>query len=80
MYVRFELLADNVWSVEDDKTSFLSVLVDISDQLYLKERPISLPIVKLVLKYETIRIEDNWESSTNRNMRFFMSDQNIMFG
>ena len=24
--------------------------------------------------------EDNWENSTNRNMRFFMNDQDIMFG
>ena len=24
--------------------------------------------------------EDNWENSTNRNMRFLMNDQNIMFG
>ena len=35
MDVRVELLADNVWSAEDDRTGFLSIGVDISDQLYL---------------------------------------------
>ena len=35
MNVRVELLADNVWSAEDDRTGFLSIGVDISDQLYL---------------------------------------------
>ena len=29
-----ELLADGVWAAEYDKTGFLSVGVDISDQLY----------------------------------------------
>ena len=29
-----ELLADDVWAAEDDKTGFLSVGVDIFDQLY----------------------------------------------
>ena len=49
------LLADDVWSAEDDKTGFLSVGVDIFDQLYLKEQPISLPMVPMStikLKYE----------------------------
>ena len=36
MDVCVELLADDVWSDEDDKTGFLSVGVDIFDQLYLK--------------------------------------------
>ena len=47
MDVRVELLADDVWSVEDYKTIFLSVGVDSLDQSYLKEQPISLPIVKI---------------------------------
>ena len=29
-----KLIADNVWSAEDDKTGFLSVGVDIFDLLY----------------------------------------------
>ena len=29
-----ELLADDVWAAEDDKTGFLSVGVDIFDWLY----------------------------------------------
>ena len=33
--VHIKLLADGVWSAEDDKTGFLSVGVDIFDQLYL---------------------------------------------
>ena len=44
---RVELLADDVWAAEDDKTGFLSVVVDIFDRLYLKERPISLPMVPI---------------------------------
>ena len=36
MDVRVELLADDIWEVEDDKTGFLSVGVDIFDWIYLK--------------------------------------------
>ena len=32
---RVKLLADYVWTAEDDKRGFLSAGVDISDQLYL---------------------------------------------
>ena len=35
MDVGIELLADDVWAAEDDKTGFLSVGVDIFDRLYL---------------------------------------------
>ena len=45
MDVRVKLLAYNVWAAEDDIIGFLSVGVDISDRLYLKERPISLHMV-----------------------------------
>ena len=45
MDICVKLLSDYAWSAEDDKTGFLSVGVDIFDQLYLKERKISLPIV-----------------------------------
>ena len=47
MDVRVELLADDVWSAEDDKPVFLNVGVDCFHQLYLKERLIFLPIVKI---------------------------------
>ena len=47
MDVRVELLADDACASEDDKTGFLSVGVDIYDWLYLKERPMSLPMVPM---------------------------------
>ena len=47
MDVHVELLADDVWSAENDITGSLSVGVDIFDCLYLKERPISLPMVQI---------------------------------
>ena len=50
MDVRFELLAYDVWSAEYDKTVFLNVVVDSFNQLYLKERPISLPKVQISAK------------------------------
>ena len=81
MDVCVELLADDVWDSEHDKTGFLSVGVDIFNPLYLIERPISLPMVPTSIikrKYENV---DIWKISTNQNMRFFlMNDQNIMFG
>ena len=42
-----ELLADDVWAAEDDKTGFLSVGVDIFDRLYFQEPPIFLPMVPI---------------------------------
>ena len=58
MKVRVKLLADDVWASEEDKTGFLSVEVDIFDQLYLKEQPISLPMVTM----STIKlIYDKWD-------------------
>ena len=47
MKVCVKLLADDLCAAEEDKTGFLSVGVDIFDQLYLKERPISLPMVTM---------------------------------
>ena len=47
MKVRVKLLAYDVWAADDDKTDFFSVGVDIFDWLYLKERPISLPMVTM---------------------------------
>ena len=42
MDVPVELLADDAWSAEDDKTGFLNVGVDYFGRLYLQRRPISL--------------------------------------
>ena len=44
---RVKLLADDVWAAEYDKTSFLIVGVDVFNWLYLKEQPISLPMVQI---------------------------------
>ena len=48
MDVGIELLADDVWAAEEDRTGFLSVGVDIFDWFYLKEQPISLPMVTMI--------------------------------
>ena len=48
MNVYVKLLADCVWSSKEYKTGFLSVGVGIFDQLYLKQRPISLPTVTMI--------------------------------
>ena len=45
--VRVKLLVYDVWFTKYYKTGFLCVGVDIFDQLYLKERPISLPMVTM---------------------------------
>ena len=47
MGVRVKLLAYNVWASGNDRKGLLSVGVDISDQLYLKERSIALPMVPI---------------------------------
>ena len=47
MDVCVELLADDVWEAEYDKTGFLSVGVDIFDWLYYQEQPISLYMVPM---------------------------------
>ena len=48
MDICVKLPADDAWSDEDDKTGLLSIGVDISNQLYLKEWPISLPMVQMI--------------------------------
>ena len=53
-----ELVVYDVWLSEDDKTGFLSVWVDMFDQLYLKERPISLPMVTMSTIKQTY---DKWD-------------------
>ena len=40
-----ELLADDAWAAEDDKTVFLYVGVDIFGRLYSKRRPISFTMM-----------------------------------
>ena len=47
MDIRVELLADDVWAAEDDKTGLLSVEVDSFESIIFENRPISLPIVKI---------------------------------
>ena len=42
-----ELVVYDEWFAEDDNTGFLSVGLDIFYQLYLKERPIYLPMVPM---------------------------------
>ena len=71
MDVCVELLTDDVWAAEYYKIDFLIVGVDIFDWLHLKKRPISLPMVPMNTINIYMRNEDNWEKSTNRNMRFF---------
>ena len=48
MDVPIEFLVYDVWESEDDKTVFLSVGVDIFNQLCLKYWPISLPMVPII--------------------------------
>ena len=49
MYVRVELLADDIWEAEDDKTGFSGVEVDSFDRLLLKNNQFTFPWCKLVL-------------------------------
>ena len=68
-----ELLADDVWAAEDDKTGFLSDGVDIFDRLYLKERPIYFPMVPMsTIKPKNVINEDKWENSTNPKYEIFL--------
>ena len=48
MDVCVELIVDDVWAAEYDKTGFLRIEVDSFDWLFLKERPISLPMVQII--------------------------------
>ena len=55
MNVCVKLLADDLWAAEEYKTVFLSVGVDIFDWIYLKQGPISFPMVTISdikLKYD----------------------------
>ena len=43
----FEIVIHDVWFAVDDNTGFLSVGLDDLGRLYLKERPMSLPMVPI---------------------------------
>ena len=77
MYVRVELLADDAWLAEDDKTGFLDVGVNIYDWLYLKERPIYLPMVPMSKRWEMRTI---WKTQQIEIWILFMNGQNNIFG
>ena len=47
MDVPVKWLAYNVWEAKDEKKCFLSVRMDILDQLFLKKRPIFLSTVSI---------------------------------
>ena len=55
--VRAELIVDDVWEAEYDKTGFLSDLVDSSYQLFFKKQPITFPMVQISTKYQKY---DKW--------------------
>ena len=58
MILCVKLLVYDVLLAEENKTGLLSVVVDIFNLLYLKERPISLPVVPM----GTIKqIYDKWD-------------------
>ena len=78
MDVRFELIADDAWAAEDDKTGFGGVKVNSFDRLCLKNNQFPCPWCKLVLlKIWQMRIIE--KSQQIEIWDFFMSDQNIMF-
>ena len=79
MNVRVKLLADDVWAAEEDKTGFLSVVVDIYDWLYLKEQPIYFPMATMSSINEYMIKEVMWEKSIkSKYVIILMNDQNIM--
>ena len=58
MIVHVKLVVYDAWTAEEYETGFLSVGEDIFDRLYLKELPISLPMVTM----STIKqIYDKWD-------------------
>ena len=62
--VRVKLTEDYVWAAEDDKTGFLSVGVDSFNRWYLKERPISFPVVPMSTIKRIYENEIMWEKLT----------------
>ena len=57
MDVCVELLAYYVWAAEDNKRGFLSVGGNSFDRIYLKKRPISLPMVTMITIEQNTRKE-----------------------
>ena len=64
--VHVKLLVYYVLFAKDDNTGFLSVGVDIFDRLYLKEWPISLPMVSMSSIKQIY--PPLWKNSKNRKM------------
>ena len=79
MDVPVKLLTDDVWAAEDNNTGFLSVEVDSLESGIFENDCFPYPLCRLVLNNEKMIHEDKWERTTNRNMRIFMNDQNILF-
>ena len=81
MIVRVKLLVYGVWVDEEEKTGFLSVGVNIFDQLYLKKRPIYLTMVTMSTIKQIYAI---WDYVGKLNKIeiwfFFINNQNILFG
>ena len=61
-----ELLVDDVWEADDDKTGFLRDGVNNFDWLFLYKHHMSLPMVETSNKNKKIKNKDKWKSSTNR--------------
>ena len=79
--VRVEVIVYDVWCAEDDNTGFLSVGVNIFDRLYLKERPISLPMVPMSTIKKYMINEIMWEKLTKIEVcENLMNNRNIVFG
>ena len=63
MDVCVEVLADDVWAAEDDKTGFLSVELDCYESVIFEKLPTSLHMVQISTKIAKYIInEDKWES------------------
>ena len=71
MDVPVELLADDAWVAEYDKTGLLNIGVDFFVGYISKDDQYPWPCWKLVLKHKNMINEDKWEIWTNEKMRFF---------
>ena len=80
MYVPIELLADDTWAAEDDKTGFLSVGGDSLIDYIFKDDQYPWPWCKLLLKNKNMINEDKWESSTNKKIAFIFDEWSNFFG
>ena len=64
--VPVKLLTDDAWASEEDKTVFLSVVVDILIDYICKDGQYSCPGFKLVIKNKNMINEDKWEIWKNQ--------------